>query len=153
MVRSDQYTVFTLDEQRYALYLHAAKRVVRIVEITHLPKAPEIVRGVVNVQGQVIPVINIRKRFRLPEREPELSDQLVIASTAKRSVALIVDAVEGVIEHSGQEMILPEKILPSAEYIEGVIKLEDGLVLIHDLDKFLSLEEGKELDAALKKKG
>ena len=152
MLRSDQYVVFTLDEQRYALYLHAVTRVVRIVEITHLPKAPEIIRGVVNVQGQVIPVVDIRKRFRLPEREPELSDQLIIANTASRSVALVVDAVEGVIEHSRQEMIPPEKILPGTEYIEGVIKLEDGLVLIHDLDKFLSLEEDKELDAALKKK-
>jgi purine-binding chemotaxis protein CheW len=153
MLRSDQYVVFTLDEQHYALYLHAVTRVVRIVEITRLPKAPEIIRGVVNVQGQVIPVVDIRKRFQLPEREPELSDQLIIASTARRFVALIVDAVENVIEHSGQEMIPREKILPGTEYIVGVIKLEDGLVLIHDLDKFLSLEEGKELDAALKKKG
>ena len=152
MVRSDQYVVFTLDEQRYALHLHAVTRVVRTVEITPLPKAPEIVRGVVNVQGQVIPVVDIRKRFRLPERETELSDQLIIASTARRSVALVVDAVAGVIEHSSQEMIPPEKILPGTEYIEGVIRLEDGLVLIHDLDKFLSLEEDQELDAALKKK-
>jgi purine-binding chemotaxis protein CheW len=152
MMRSDQYVVFTLDEQRYALYLHAVTRVVCIVEITHLPKSPEIIRGVVDVQGQVIPVADIRKRFRLPEREPELSDQLIIANTAYRSVALVVDSVEGVIEHSGQEMIPPEKILPGTEYIKGVIKLEDGLVLIHDVDKFLSLKEDKELDAALNKK-
>ncbi len=152
MVRSDQYTVFTLDEQRYALYLNAVTRVVRIVEITRLPKAPEIIGGVVNVQGQVIPVVDIRKRFRLPEREPELSDQLIIASTARRSVAVVVDAVEGVIEHSSQEMIPPEKILPGTEFIEGVIKLKDGLILIHNLDKFLSLEEDKEIDAALNKK-
>jgi purine-binding chemotaxis protein CheW len=145
--------LFTLDEQRYALYLPTVTRVVRTVEITRLPKAPEIIRGVVNVQGQVIPVVDIRERFRLPEREAELSDQLIIANTARRSVALVVEAVEGVIEHSGKEMIPPEKILPGTEYIKGVIKLEDGLVLIHDLDKFLSLEEDKELDAALKKKG
>jgi purine-binding chemotaxis protein CheW len=152
MNTSNQFVVFTLDEQRYALYLSAVTRVVCTVEITSLPKAPEIVQGVVNVQGQVIPVVNIRKRFRLPEREMELGDQLIIASTARRSVALVVDAVEGVIEHSRQEMIPPEKILPGTEYIEGVIKLENGLVLIHDLDKFLSLEEDKELDTALKKK-
>ncbi len=143
--------LFTLDEQLYALHLSAVTRVVRTVEITPLPKAPEIIRGVVNVQGQVIPVVDIRKRFRLPEREQELNDQLIIASTARRSVALVVDTVDGVIEHSGQEMIPPEKILPTTEYIEGVIKLEDGLVLIHDLDTFLSLEEDKELDTALKK--
>jgi purine-binding chemotaxis protein CheW len=85
MVRSDQYVVFTLDEQRYALYLHAVVRVVRIVEITPLPQTPEVIRGVVNVQGQVIPVVDIRKRFQLPEREPELGDQLIIANTACRA--------------------------------------------------------------------
>ena len=152
MNTSNEFVVFTLDDQRYALYLHAVTRVVRTVEITPLPKAPEIVRGVVNVQGQVIPVVDIRKRFRLPERETELSDQLIIASTASRSVALVVNAVEGVIELSNQKLTPPEEILPGTEYIEGVIKLEDGLVLIHDLDKFLSLEEDKELDTALKKK-
>ena len=144
--------LFTLDEQLYALYLSAVTRVVRTVEITPLPKAPDIVQGVVNVQGQVIPVVDIRKRFRLPEREMELSDQLIIASTSRRTVALVVDAVDDVIEHSSKKMVPPEKILPGTEYIEGVIKLEDGLVLIHDLDKFLSLEEDKELDTALKKK-
>ncbi len=152
MNASNRYVVFTLDEQHYALYLSAVTRVVRTVEITPLPKAPDIVQGMVNVQGQVIPVVNIRKRFRLPGREMELSDQLIIASTSRRPVVLVVDAVDSVIELSNQKMIPPEEILPAMEYIEGVIKLEDGLVLIHDLDKFLSLDEDKELDAALKKK-
>ncbi len=152
MNRFNHLVLFTLDEQRYALYLPAVTRVVRTVEITPLPKAPEAVRGVVNVQGQVIPVVDIRKRFRLPEREMELSDQGIIASTSRRPVALVVDTVEGVIEHSNQEIIPLEKILPSTEYIEGMVKLEDGLVLIHDLDKFLSLEEDKELNDVLKKR-
>ena len=151
-LRLNNLVLFTLDEQRYALYLHAVTRVVRTVEIVPLPKAPEIVRGVVNVQGQVIPVVDIRKRFRLPEQEMEVSDQLIIASASRRPVALVVDAVEGVMELSNQKMIPPEEILPGTEYIEGVIKLEHGLVLIHDLDKFLSLEEDQKLDAALKKK-
>jgi len=148
----DHFVLFTLDEHRYALILSAVIRVVRTVEITSLPKAPDIVRGVVNVQGLVIPVVDIRKRFRLPEREMELSDQLIIASTLGRTVALVVDAVDGVIELANQEMIPPERILSDTEYVEGVIKLEEGLVLIHDLDKFLSCEEDKKLDAALKKK-
>ncbi len=152
MNRVNRLVLFTLDEQRYALYLSAVTRVVHTVEITSLPKASEIVRGMVNVQGQVIPVVDIRKRFRLPEREMELSDQLIIASTSRRPVALVVDVVDGVIEHLNQKMIPTEEILPGTEYVEGEIKLEDDLILIHDLDKFLSLEENKELDAALKKK-
>ena len=60
----DQIVVFALDEPRYALPLSAVERVVRAVEITPLPKAPEIVLGVINMQGQVVPAVDIRKRFR-----------------------------------------------------------------------------------------
>jgi purine-binding chemotaxis protein CheW len=146
---SRQLVVFTLDEQRYALYLSAVKKVVRVVEITPLPKAPEIVPGVVNVYGRVIPVMNIRKRFRLPEREITLSDRLLIAQTRIRATALIVDDVSGVFECPEQEIIAAGKILPGIEYIEGVVKLKDGMLFIHDLDRFLSLEEENMLDNAL----
>jgi len=74
--------VFTLDEQRYALRLSAVERIVRVVEVPPLPKAPEIVLGIVNVQGRVLPVVNIRRRFRLPEREAGLRDQLILALTS-----------------------------------------------------------------------
>ncbi len=133
--------VFTIDEQRYALHLHAVERVASAVEVTPLPKAPEIVHGVVNVQGRVIPVVNIRKRFRLPEKETDLSDQLIIANTSKRPVALLTDGASGVIEQFEEGVVTSEEILPGMEYVEGVVKLEDGMILIHNLDKFLSLEE------------
>ena len=145
-----QLVVFTLDEQRYALRLHSVERIVRVVEITPLPKAPDIVLGVINVQGRVIPVVNIRKRFLLPERETNLSDQLIIANTSKRPIALLTEAVNEVIEESGERVITSEEILPGIKYIEGVVKFEDGMILIHDLDKFLSLEEEKVLDEAMK---
>lgn len=150
MNKSKPYVVFTLDEQRYALHLSAVGRIVRIVEITPLPKAPEIVLGVVNIQGQIIPVFNIRRRFHLPEREIELSDQLIIAHTSRRTVALVVEEVIGIIERAPQEIVPTEQVLPGTEYVEGVVKLEDGMILIHDLDTFLSLKEEKTLDVALK---
>ena len=150
---TNQFLVFTLEEQRYALYLSAVERIVRMVEITPLPKAPEIVFGVINVQGQVVPVVNVRKRFRLPEREIDLSDQLIIAHSSRRTVALVADAVSGVVERSEKEIITPEKILPGIAYVEGVIKFEDGMILIHDLDKFFSLEEEAMVDNAMEERG
>ncbi len=141
--------VFNLDEQRYALRLSVVERIVRIVEITLLPNAPEIVLGVVNVRGQVIPVVNMRKRFFLPDREVILSDHLIIARTAKRTVALVADAVSGVVEYWKEELAAADGILPDLKYVEGVAKREDGLILIHDLDTFLSLEEEKTLEQAM----
>lgn len=141
--------VLTLDDQRYALHLSAVERVVRMVEITPLPKAPDIVSGVVNVQGRVAPVFNIRKRFRLSERDLAVTDQLVIARTATRLVALISDAATGVVECAPEDIAAAESIVPGMEFVEGVLKLKDGMVLIHDLDTFLSLEEEQALDQAM----
>jgi len=149
MKEPDSLLVFMLGDQRYALPLPKIKRVVRMVAITPLPKAPDVVLGVVNIQGWIIPVVNMRRRFHLAEREIALADQLVVAHTARRPVALVADAVLDVIACPAQVLIAAEHIVPGVEYVEGVIKLDDGLILIHDLDKFLSLEEENSLDRAL----
>lgn len=147
--RVHQFVVFALEEQRYALDLFSVRRVVQAVDITRLPKAPDIVLGVINVAGKILPVVNIRRRFALREREIRLSDQIIIANAARRPVALLVDSVAGLMERPKKEIFHPTQILPSMEYVAGVIKLEDGLVLIHDLDKFLSLDEENQLKEAL----
>jgi purine-binding chemotaxis protein CheW len=141
--------VFHLDDQRYALRLSAVEKIVRIVEITPLPKAPEIVLGVINLHGQIVPVYDLRARFRLPVREGSLSDHLLVARTARRTVGLISDKVAGVIIRSGGEITTAAHISSDLEYIEGVVKLEDGLVFIHDLDTFLSFEEATQLEEAI----
>ena len=144
-----QLFVFTLDDGRYALPLADVERVARVVEITPLPKAPEIVLGVINVRGQIIPVVNVRRRFRLPERDLELNDQLILAHTSTRAVALLADSVAGLVEISVSQVVDGEAILPSLQYVAGVAKLPDGLILIHDLDRFLALEEQRALEQAM----
>ena len=119
MDTSLQLVIFNLDALRLALPLSVVKRVIHVVKITPLPHAPEIVIGVINVHGRIIPVVDIRKRFRLPEREPRLHDQLIILQTSKISVTIVVDAVGGVVERPDQEVIMADKILPHIEYVKG----------------------------------
>src|SRR5687767_1730159 len=71
--------IFILDDQRYALPLSAVERVVRAVEVTPVPQGPKGIVGVINVEGEVVPVVNTRRKFGLPERGIETSDQFVIA--------------------------------------------------------------------------
>jgi purine-binding chemotaxis protein CheW len=152
-----QCVVFTLDDRFYGLRLSAVSRVLRAVEITLLPKAPPIVIGVINLGGRIIPVINIRRRFGLPERELELTDQLIVARTPRRDgrenegrlLALVVDAVTEVRNLAAEETTDAETILPGLEHLEGVAKTDQGLILIHDLGTFLSLEEESVLAAIL----
>ncbi|MDA8179430.1 MAG: chemotaxis protein CheW [Deltaproteobacteria bacterium] len=141
--------VFTMDAQRYAIPLAAIERVFPTAEITPIPKAPEIVLGVVDIRGRVVPVVNIRRRFRLPEREPEIYDHMIVASMGKRAVAFVVDGATGVLEIPESEITSLRDLLPRTEYVEGVIRLPGRPDLIHDLETFLSLEEEKLLDRAM----
>jgi purine-binding chemotaxis protein CheW len=156
---TSHYIVFTLDGLFYAISLSAVSRVIRAVEITPLPKAPSIVLGVINLGGRIIPVVNIRKRFLLPERELELTDQLIVACASRsdgeadrgRLLALMVDEVVGVRDLSPQETVAAETILSGLEHLEGVAKTDQGLVLIHDIGTFLSLEEESAVGEVLPK--
>jgi len=149
MKRLHRLVTFSLDDRKIALYVSAVQRIVRVVEVTVLPKAPEIVAGIINLQGTLIPVFDIRMRFRLPPKAVCLDDQMIIATTAKRTVVLIVDSVDDVVEIPGERIVAAERILPELQYLEGVMKTEGGMVLIHDLERFLSLPEEKALDEAL----
>lgn len=148
MVPSSQYVVFTLEAQQYTLPLARVERVVPAAYVTPLPQAPAIILGVINVQGQIIPVINLRKRFRLPERELELSDQFIVGKTSRRLVALVVDTVLGVAEFPLHDITSGTHIAPGLGSIAGVIKTIDDVLLIHDLDSCLSLDEEQALDEA-----
>jgi purine-binding chemotaxis protein CheW len=143
--------VFLLDDRRYGLRFSVVEKVVQMVEITPLPKAPPIVMGIVNLQGRIIPIFNIRRRFGLEEREPDPNDHLVIANTHFRTVGFVVDEASGTVDQTAGETVDPETILPGIRYVEGVVKREDGMILIHDLDLFLSMDEETVLDAAMQK--
>jgi purine-binding chemotaxis protein CheW len=133
--------LFGLDEQRYALNLSTVERVIPIVEITLLPKASEIVMGVINFHGEVIQVINIRKLFNLPVREIELDDQLIIVRTSKQLIALAVDSATGIHELKHCELTGAGEAFSCTDYLSGIAKVDNNIVLI--------LDEQKVMDEAL----
>lgn len=147
-----QLVVFLLDGQRYALPLETVERTVRAAAVTPLPQAPQIVLGMLDVRGTVLPVLNVRRRFRLPEREIRPSDYFLLAYAGKRLVALVIDAAAAVVELSPAQIVATQAVLPGLEHVQGVARMEDGLILIHDLETFLSLEEAVALDRALQVK-
>ena len=144
-----QLVVLSIDDHQYALPLSAVEKVFPIVEITHLPQVPDAVAGIVNVQGEVMPVFDMRKRLDLPSREIKITDQLILASTTKRRVGLIADQVIGLVECAEQDIVDTDEVYPNVPYMSGVAKLKDGIVLIHNLDKFLSIEEETLLEEAI----
>jgi len=148
----DKIVVFSLDELFYALPLQAVVRVIHAIEIRHLPEAPEIISGIINVKGQIIPVVDIRKRLELATREIDPDDRLIIADTGKREVAILVDTVTGIRDLTPAQKAEAKETLPFAKHLKGVAKIDNELVLIYDPDRFLRLDEETELEKALKSK-
>ena len=144
-----QLVVFTLDALCYALDLRSVERVVRMVEVRPLPQAPRIVEGAINVQGEIVAVVDPRVRFGLGERATALSDELVIARARDRRIALHVERVVGVAAYPESDIVGADAIAMGAGSLAGVAKLPDGMLLIHDLDRFLSADEEQRLDQAL----
>lgn len=150
MSADTQLLVFRLESQRYALPLPVVQRIVRAAEITSLPGAPDTVLGVLDVAGTILPVLNLRKRFNLPERDLLVTDQFVITRTPSRSVILVIDFAEGIVDVTPEEIVSAQAVFPGLEQVRGIVRMKDGLVLIQDLPNFFSLEESQALDLALR---
>jgi purine-binding chemotaxis protein CheW len=146
-----RWVVFSLDSGRYALALDAVERIVRAVQVTQVPTALPVLIGVVDVQGCVLPVLSLRRRFGLPERLIDPKDHFLIARSAGRAVVLVIDGAEGVLESAAAAEVNRASIAPQLQYVRGVIRLPDGLVVIHDLDALLSSEEQGALDEAMRR--
>jgi purine-binding chemotaxis protein CheW len=145
---SARLVVFQVGDGRYAVHLGDVERVVPAVELAPLPEAPRMVLGVFNLQGRVIPALDLRRRLGLAERELGISDQLLVVRAASRVLALATDRVEGIVEFAAGEVAPVAEVVPEVPGIEGVLRRPDGVVVIHDLARFLSVEEGLQLDAA-----
>jgi purine-binding chemotaxis protein CheW len=149
----DQYLVYSLDEQSYAIHLSAVARVVRMVEVLPLPKSPPFVLGLIDLQGRIVPVISARRLLGLPERDLDLNDRLIILDTARQTIALMVDEVTGVIHPSAQEVSSGGEVVTKLDYADGVLQLEGGMTLIQNPARLLSSQEEEILRQAVQAVG
>lgn len=144
---STHYLVFSLDDQSYALCIEAVDRVLRSVQLTRVPEAPEILVGLLNLRGTIVPVLDIRRRFNLPPRELSIEDRMIVCETSSRPIAVIVDRVDGVFEFGEEGMLEGGKILPNMEErVEGVGITRNHTVLIYDIDRLFSLDDIRSLN-------
>lgn len=139
---------FEVGEHRYALDSAAVHELVRAVSFQPLPQAPAIVEGVIDVRGVIVPVLDIRTRFRLPCKPLSHTDHLIVAWAGQRRVALRADRVVDLVRVD-RERIVAATLIPEARRLMGVVSLADGLLLIHDLEQFLDAAEAEEIERAV----
>jgi purine-binding chemotaxis protein CheW len=140
--------VFEVEGRRYGLPTADVRELVRAVAITPLPGAPAAIEGVVNVRGRVLPVLNVRARFRLPPRALDPADHFIVASAGTRGVILRVDRATHLALVDEAAVKTPQDVASRAAYVAGVAEIDGGLVLIHDVATFLSAAEAASLDQA-----
>jgi purine-binding chemotaxis protein CheW len=145
-----QVLIFFLGENQYGLPLEFVEHVTQIVEITPLPGAPDVIAGVIDYHGEVIPVYDIRRRFNLSPSEISLSDLLIIVKTDLHKASLIANGISGLQAIPQVQYIPPQSINKSAKEIDGVTATEQGIVLIHNPDTFFSESELKTLEKSIK---
>ena len=114
-----------------------------------LPRAPAAVLGVINVRGALVPVYDIRARFGLRPRPVRPSDTLIVVQAGGRVQALVAELVSAIVHVPGERIEQCRLATGPVPHVAGVAKLEDGSLIIYDLDGFLSDTERAELDAAL----
>lgn len=148
MGSSQKLVAFALDDLQCALPLDRVARVVRAVQIAPLPGAPAVILGMINMQGTIVPVADLRQRLQLPPRDLNIYDHMVISRAPRRLLAIVADAVHGVVECARRDLVQVDGV-PGVEHFHGVAKLPDGLLLIHDLDRLLSLDEEAAMERAL----
>jgi purine-binding chemotaxis protein CheW len=140
---------FDLEGQRYGLLSSTVAAVCRMVSLTALPKAPEIVKGVIDFRGVLVPVLNMRARFGLPARPAAHTDYLIVAHAGSRLAAVHVEQVPELVSIQAQDLEDIEKVVSGTAHLAGVARLADGLVLVHDLGSFLTQAESEELTEAV----
>ena len=135
-----QLVGFQLGNEEYGIDILKVQEINRIAEITRIPQSPDFVEGVINLRGNVIPIIDLRKRFNMPEREHDKQTRIVVGEIEGRTVGLIVDAVSEVIRLPLNTIEPPPPIVSDehSAYISGVGKLDDRLLMLLDIDKILT---------------
>ena len=137
---------FTLDETRYAVPAERVLEIVARVMLTPRPAAPAPILGAFSYRGAPMVAVDLRARLGHPRRLPARDDHFLIVRAARRDVALVVDRV------NTTELLLDRQVFPPppARHLVGVVPLDDGLLLIEDLDAVLSIDEERAIDADLR---
>lgn len=142
-VDSTNLVTFRLGNGEYAINIMQAKEIIKMEKITLIPNAPDFVEGVINLRGNIIPIIDLKKRFNLEEMEGDKNTGIIIVQIDDIDMGIIIDSVSKVVSIANSDIQPPPPMLAGIgqKYIKGVGKLEDKLLVVLDLGKLFSSEE------------
>lgn len=146
-----QFIVFTVGKEQFGVDVKQAREIMPLTEFTHIPDAPDYVKGVINLRGEIIPIIDLCKKMSLDSSNLNEKDaKIIIVDLDDTLIGMQVDNVSEMIRLFVDDIAKPPKIVKGGinrDYLSGVGKLEDELLILLDLNRILSNEERKQLDS------
>ena len=140
---AQRYLTFFVEDEQYGIDISKIKEIIAPINITHIPKTPDYVKGVINLRGSIIPVVDIRLKFDMQEREIDMNTAIIIYEVSKASIGFIVDQVEDVLsidsEHISEAPRFGSNI--DTSYIENVAEVDKDVVMLLNLEKIFETEE------------
>ena len=140
-----QLVTFTISQEEFGLDILKVQEIIRTMEITKVPRAPEFVEGVINLRGKVIPIIDLRLRFGMDSRAHDSQTRIIVIELNNMIVGFVVDSVSEVLRIPASTVEAPPAVVSGveSEYISGVGKLDDRLLILIDLDKLLDSQQAQ----------
>ncbi|TCZ79982.1 chemotaxis protein CheW [Paenibacillus albiflavus] len=148
MADEKKIIVFSLGQEEYGVEVEKVKTIERMQKLTRVPKTPVFIKGVINLRGVVIPVIDLRSRFGLPEKEYTDNSRMIIVSQGDIEVGMIVDSANDVTDIDGDLVENPPEIVGGirAKYLDGIAKIGDRLLVLLNLEEVLNKQELMQLE-------
>jgi purine-binding chemotaxis protein CheW len=139
----EQLVVFRLANEFYGVDIGEVNTIIRMQEVTDIPQTPDFVEGVINLRGSIIPVIDLRKRFGLPEDDVTKASRIMVVESGGQMIGMVVDAVAETLRLPADAIEPPSPVIAGidTQYLRGVGKQDDRLVILLDLGKVLTGNE------------
>lgn len=138
-----KYVVFKIGDEYYGIDINNVKSIERIQHFTRVPNAPIYVKGVINLRGEVVPVIDLRLRFELPHKELDSNSRIIITFINEIQIGLLVDSSSEVIEINDEDVDSPPMVKDniSEDFIKGIGKQDGKLIILVDVEKVIGIKE------------
>lgn len=149
MADISQFVGFKLGSEKYAIDIMAIEEILRMTEITPVPKAPEFIEGIVNIRGRVIPVVDLKKKLNIGTVTNSQTSRIIITNINNKKIGFLVDEVEEVLRiESGLIENAPALAVNiDSNYINGVAKTDKGMIILLDINKIFSPYEQRQFNS------
>lgn len=145
-----QLVSFQLANEEYGIEITRVQEIILMGAITRVPETPAFIKGLINLRSTVIPIVDLRSRFGLPEEAPTDETRIMVVNVGGKTIGIIVDAVSEVLRISQEQIVPPPPTVAGLghDYLVGLAKLEDRLLILLDIEKIMLEDQQPELDAA-----